>query len=118
MTLPTAPLNPAPRPSASFAFRLAETIGGTLVNLLVGAALFVPGLLTYLSEQQYNYACDEPLHKGHLAIAVGLMVAGAVVVKPTFGKTITNFFVTVAPYLPMIGGKRAGDPPASTGEEK
>jgi hypothetical protein len=106
-----------PRPSSSFAFRVVESIGGSLTRLLVGAALFTPGMIGYLHEMQHGYDCDESLHKGDITIFVGLMVAGALVVVPSFGKTLTNIFVTVSPYLPMIGGRREGDIPKPPVEE-
>lgn len=80
-------------------------------QLISGAVLFVPGVIGFLHELQHGYDCDEPLHKGDFTIFAVLMVGGALVVTPQFGKTLTNIFITVSPYIPMLGGKRSGDIP-------
>jgi hypothetical protein len=41
--------------------------------------------------------------------SLGLTVFGAYLVKPT---TVDRIIVTVAPFVPVFGGRRAGDPPA------
>lgn len=107
-----------PRPSASIAFRVAEAVGNTLLNLVVGAALFVPGLLWFLNELGDAKTCGAKIHTAHISTAVGLMVAGAIVVRPPFGKQLTSIFVTVFPNgLPLLGGRRTGDPQPSESED-
>jgi len=102
------------RPSTSIAFRIADAVGGGLYRLIGGAILFVPGGFLLLRELNHNYSCDEQLRTAPLAIAVGLMLCGALVVTPSLGPAISSIVVTVAPYVPWIGGKRAGDPPAGS----
>lgn len=108
MTDPT----PLARPSTSIAYRIVDAVGGGLYRLVGGAILFVPGGLLLYRETQHNYQCDEALRTVPISVAVALMVAGALVVTPSLGAGLTNIFVTVAPYLPWVGGRRASDPPA------
>ncbi len=55
-----------------------------------------------------------PTHTTHIAIFTAGVFTGLLV---AFGRwflfpVISQTLVIVAPYLPMIGGRRAGDPPA------
>lgn len=80
------------------------------MRLVGGAVLFVPGMIMYMNENRHTYDCDEQLRRLPLGLATALMVAGALVITPSFGKTLTSVFVTIAPYIPVLGGKRASDP--------
>lgn len=102
-----------PRASTSIALRIVESVSGSLTRLIVGAGLFTPGIIGYLHEMNHGYACDEAMHKGDISVFVGLMLAAALVVVPSFGKSLTNVFTVVFPNgLPILGGRRASDPPA------
>lgn len=111
--------DPVPmRPSSSVAFRIAEAVGSSLMSLIGGAAMFVPGILWFIDELKDANGCGVPLHISHISFAVALMVAGAIFVNPPFGKQLTSIFVTVFPNgLPMLGGSRAGDPQPPAGDK-
>lgn len=110
---------PATRPSLNFAFKVAESVGGSVKRLVAAAMLFAPGAIWFMKEMNVPYSCDEPLHVKHLSFAVGLMVAGAIALQPSFGTQLSGIFVTVFPNgLPMLGGKRATDPQPPESENK
>jgi hypothetical protein len=100
---------PIPASRASAVVRIAEAVGTSIKSLIVGAMLFIPGIILFLDE--INVPQGQKIHTGHLSIAVGLMVGGAIAIQPPFGKQLTNIFVTVFPNgLPLVGGKRSTDP--------
>lgn len=101
---------PVPPSRTSTTIRFVEAIGSSLRSILVGLMLFVPGAWFFYVE--INEATPgEKIHAGHLWIAVGLMVAGGIAIQPPFGDKLTSIFIAVVPYIPIIGGKRAGDLP-------
>ena len=98
------------RPSATL--RVVEAVAGSLKSLIVGAMLFAPGLYWFMQEMGGAKAGVE-VHTVHISFAVALMVAGAIAIQPKLGDQITNIYVRVFPNgLPLIGGRRAADPPA------
>lgn len=96
---------------ASLIVRIMESAASNLVSLLIGAALFLPGLYWFYTEVS-DKTPGATIHMGHMGVAVGMMVLGALVVRPdqiTGG--ITKVFVVVFPNgLPLLGGRRSSDP--------
>lgn len=103
----TPPEVPVVRASTSVTLRVVESIGETIKHVIVGAAFFVPGIIWLLKEINEN-----PVHRPHIYMAVGLMVLGGIAVDPPFGKQLSGLVVQFFPNgLPIIGGRRASDPP-------
>lgn len=87
--------------------RIVETVVGTIRALVVGAALIIPGAFWLKNEIESKSG-----HNAHVYMAVGLMVLGGIAINPPFGDKLTAIFVQVFPNgLPLIGGRRATDPP-------
>lgn len=98
--------------------RIVETIAGSLKALIVGAMLFIPGLIWFMQEMNDAKGPGAEVHIGHVSFAVGLMVAGAIAIQPKFGDQITNIYVRVFPNgMPLLGGRRGSDPQPPTPPE-
>lgn len=79
-----------------------------LVNVLVGLALFAFGWFFLWMEQR-----TPPVHSGHVYLFAGIAILGALVIRPDpIFAVIKQAVIIVGPYIPIIGGRRAGDPPA------
>lgn len=86
--------------------RLASSFGENLIHFVVGLAFMAGGgWLVYYALHQ------EPHSDKVLYIGIGVAVFGAWIM-PTIATSIRQLVVIVAPYLPKVGGQRAGDPPA------
>ena len=80
----------------------------TIANALVGLALFAFGAFFL-----YREMTTPPTHNGHVYLFAGIAILGALVVRPDPIVTgLKQVIVIVGPYIPVIGGRRAGDPPA------
>lgn len=106
---------PAPPSRTSTAtLRIVEVVAGSLTRLIVCVILAGPGLYWFWGEMQDAKGPGATVHVGHVSFAVGLIVAGAIALAPTFGEQITKIYIQVFPNgLPLFGGRRASDPPAS-----
>jgi hypothetical protein len=79
-----------------------------LVNVLVGLALFAFGAFFLFLEVR-----TPPMHSGHVYLFAGIAILGALVIRPDpIFFALKQVVVIVGPYIPVIGGRRAGDPPA------
>lgn len=107
MTPPTPP-----RPSAGATLKVVEVVAGSVSRLVVCVILAGPGLYWFWTEMQDAKGPGATVHIGHVSFAVGLMVAGAIALAPTFGEQITKIYIQVFPNgIPLVGGLRGTDPP-------
>lgn len=80
----------------------AKTVVG-LLFLVMGIASFVFALL------------QTPISVPLVSITVGIAVLGALIVPNSgAGAALQTVSVTLAPYVPVFGGRRAGDPQVTT----
>ena len=79
-----------------------------LLTGLIGLALFLGGgYFLYLE------MIAPPAHNAHVFTFAGIAVLGALIIRPDpIFAVVKQVFVIVGPYIPVIGGRRAGDPPA------
>jgi len=82
-----------------------------ILNAIVGLSLFAfGGWFDYLEMK------SPPTHTWHIAIFTAIAFLGALVIRPDpIFAVIRQVVVIVGPYLPMPGGRRAGDPPSDGG---
>lgn len=91
-----------PRPSRIV--QVAELVGATLLQLLVGLVFLAGGIVL----ATYGFT-----HEAHVVgyVGVGCAVFGALVLPGLFG-VVKPILVFVFPNgIPLTGGRRAGDPP-------
>lgn len=90
---------------ASVVIRIVERVGASLLQALVGLAFMGAGGYTAWYGLQ---------HEQQTLVYVGLGVAllGAMVL-PSIFPVFQRIIVFVAPYLPLVGGRRKDDPPAA-----
>lgn len=82
-----------------------------ILNAIVGIVLMLFG--TYFLWEEMK---TPPAHNAHVFLFAGIAVIGALVIRPDpIFAVIRQVFVIAGPYLPVIGGRRAGDPPADKG---
>lgn len=82
-----------------------------LIGMLVGLALVAVGVGVLVKELQVP-----PVHSAHVYIASGLIFFGALLIVPSVVTgSIRDIIVYVGPYIPVLGGRRAGDPPIQSG---
>lgn len=81
-----------------------------IVGMLVGLALVAVGVGVLVKELQVP-----PVHTAHVYISTGLIFFGALLVVPSVVTgSIRDIIVYVGPYIPVLGGRRAGDPPVQS----
>jgi hypothetical protein len=90
--------------SSSTEIKIATAVGGLISQFIVGA-LFIAGgaWLTRwaLLAEQHRY----------VYVGIGVAIFGALCL-PSIFPIARNIYITIFPNgLPMLGGKRAGDPP-------
>lgn len=86
--------------------KVAEGIFGNLLHVVVG--LFFMGGGAWMVYYAINHP---PLNKVLLYGGGGTTLFGALIL-PTILPVVKQIVVFIVPYIPLIGGKRAGDPPA------
>lgn len=107
----TPPVEPR-RASTSTTLKVVEVVAGSVSRLIVCVILAGPGLYWFRAELEDAKGPGAEVHIGHISFAVGLMVAGAIALAPTFGKQITEIYIQVFPNgIPLLGGRRGSDPP-------
>lgn len=80
-----------------------------LIAALVGLAIAAMGVLLLVTEIR-----TPPFHATHIYIAAGFIFFGALLIVPSAVTSgLRSVVLIVGPYVPVIGGRRAGDPPAS-----
>lgn len=80
----------------------------TAINAIVGLALFAFGAWFLNTEMS-----TPPTHTMHIMFFGGCAVIGLLVIRPDPIFAVVVKIVKIAgPYIPVIGGRRAGDPPA------
>lgn len=76
---------------------------------LIGFALFLGGGYFLYLEMS-----SPPAHNAHVFTFAGIALFGALIIRPDpIFAVVKQVFVIVGPYIPVIGGRRAGDPPAT-----
>lgn len=79
-------------------------------------ARFVTGLVLIAFGGAFDwleYKEPPPVHTTHLAIFTGIALLGVLVAAGRFVFPVLQQVIVIAgPYIPRIGGNRAGDPPA------
>ncbi len=98
MTPPLQQLRPSQSISAPVRVIVSIMVGGVLMFVGLGGAMY-----------QIEHP---PLVKPALYAFLGLGVLGALLLPAIF-PLVQQIVVFVVPYIPFIGGRRAGDPPAS-----
>lgn len=79
-----------------------------VMNAIVGLVLMLFGTYFLWAEMK-----NPPVHNAHVFLFAGVAVLGALVIRPDpIFAVIKQVFIIAGPYIPMIGGRRAGDPPA------
>lgn len=97
--------------------KLASSFGENLVHVLVGLFFMAGGawLVAYGVQHPLtaivNGVTTQQYSKWFLGGGAGAAFFGALMM-PTIWPLVQRIFIVVVPYLPMIGGRRAGDPPA------
>lgn len=96
-------------PRASAGVSTAKLVDTTrqLISILVGVVLAGVGVFVLVGEVQHTGPGIEA-HKAHIYIAVALIAFGSFLIVPS---TVTKVFVTIVPYIPILGGRRREDPP-------
>jgi hypothetical protein len=107
------------RTSTNVTLRVVDSISTLIRQLIVGVPLIGIGGW-WLYKEINEVTPGEKLHQTHLWFAVGLMVLGGIAINPPFRKEISSLVVQFFPNgIPLIGGRRAGDPqPPTPPEEK
>lgn len=83
-----------------------------LLCLLVGLAF--AGVCCFLLYR--DTAEPGPLHTTHIALFLGGAIFGILLALPRqVFPVVQRIVVIVTPFIPVIGGRRQGDPPASGG---
>jgi Na+/pantothenate symporter len=86
--------------------RAAVTIGTTFVHIVIGLLLMGFGGWVVV------YQLQHPPHSDKIIIGGGVIVVLGALFMPTIFPLFRQIVVFIVPYVPLIGGKRAGDPPA------
>jgi hypothetical protein len=82
-----------------------------VIAALVGCGIAGVGVMLLVTELR-----TPPGHATHIYIAAGMMFFGALLIVPSAVTSgLRSVIVIVGPYIPVIGGRRAGDPPAPSG---
>lgn len=80
-----------------------------LIAALVGLGIAGVGVLLLVTEIR-----TPPFHVSHIYIAAGFIFFGALLIVPSaVTGGLKSVIVIVGPYIPVIGGRRSGDPPAN-----
>lgn len=85
---------------------VAIAIVSDIAHVIVGGVLMLAGILGAAYQIEHP-----PVVKGIFYPTVGVAILGALIL-PSIFPTVQKIIVFIVPYLPLIGGKRAGDPPA------
>lgn len=86
--------------------KLASSFGENLIHFIVGLLFMAGGGFVC------HYALHQEPHSDKLLyVGIGVAVFGAWIM-PTISTSIYKLFVIVAPFIPVVGGRRQGDPPA------
>lgn len=94
----------APRPSAEMR---ALTTGEHALCLFVGLGLAASGGFFEFLEMK-----SPPTHTGHIiAFGIWTLFGVAVALPKQVFPIVQQIFVIAGPYIPVIGGRRASDPP-------
>ena len=81
---------------------------GHVLAALVGVAIAGTGVTVLMKEMSIP-----PFHAVHVYVAAGLIFFGALLIIPTqVTSGLKQTILIIGPYLPVIGGRRAGDPPS------
>lgn len=93
---------------AAQAHRRAVSVWVQILNAVIGLILLAFGGYFLYQEMQHP-----PTHTAHVFLFAGIAILGALVIRPDpLFAVIRQVFVLAGPYIPVIGGRRAGDPPA------
>jgi len=83
----------------------------TILTAIVGLSLFAFGAWFDYLEMK-----TPPAHTTHIVLFTAIAFVGALVIRPDpIFAVIKQVIIIAGPYIPMIGGRRAGDPPAGSG---
>lgn len=92
-----------------------ERAAGMVIVVIVGSAFLAAGLFGFIYEIRH-----QRVDKWIIGPSVGLAILGALMLPSVFAISfprVKQIFVLVFPNgLPIIGGRRAGDPPKGGGE--
>lgn len=79
-----------------------------ILTAIIGLALFAFGAWFDYLEMK-----SPPVHTSHIVLFAAIAFIGALSIRPDPIITVIKQLVVIAaPYVPMIGGRRANDPPA------
>lgn len=79
-----------------------------VATLIIGLALLLGGGFFLYLEMQ-----SPPTHNAHVFTFAGIALLGALIIRPDpIFAVVKQVVVIVTPFIPVIGGRRAGDPPA------
>ncbi len=82
------------------------------LNGLIGLALFAGGGWFLFLEMK-----SPPTHTTHIVLFSSIAFIGALSIRPDpILMVIKQLVVIAGPYIPVIGGRRSGDPPAPKGD--
>ncbi len=96
----------SPRPTMVFIEQEAKNVLGQLVHVVVGLFFMAIGGWMVVYTIQHP-----PITKMLMYGGAGAALFGALIM-PTIFPLIKEIFVFVVPYIPVLGGRRAADPPA------
>jgi hypothetical protein len=85
-----------------------------VLGVFAGLLVFLVGAAMLYVDARIAIANKQAPHLGHLFLYAGLCLVGVVIAFAVYViPPLKSFSVIIAPYIPMINGRRAGDLPSS-----
>jgi hypothetical protein len=99
-------------PAVTGTQRRAVSIWVQILNAIIGLILMAFGGYFLWMEMK-----TPPTHSAHVYFFAAIAILGALVIRPDpLFAVIKQVFIIAGPYIPVIGGRRIGDPPAPPSE--
>jgi hypothetical protein len=87
----------------------------SVLGVFAGLLVFLVGAAMLYVDARIAIANKQAPHLGHLFLYAGLCLVGVVIAFAVYViPPLRSFSVIIAPYVPMLGGRRAGDAPTPT----